>query len=221
MAYVDFSVGLSRASQIVFNAPDLGAANVNPDVFCGAYSSVGCWLLRLLALAAFALLCPQLWSLRSTQTHQSARAKSLWVRFDILCPQTDSWSSGNSLLSQSLLLFGSINWTGAAVVDIVYMNSKLQQAGHRMHQSDSTCHHATGARSRHADLLSSLEISMIPQTWPLLGGTAFVVSEALAGSFVSVHCFLLHTQNQLLNPPFWRLESGRRDVYSSRVKSCC
>lgn len=65
-----------------------------------------------------------------------------------------------------------------------------------MQQSESNCHHATAVRSRHADLLRSLEIGMIlPETWPVLHGTSFVITEVLAGSFVSgsVHCFLPHT----------------------------
>lgn len=68
-----------------------------------------------------------------------------------------------------------------------------------------------------------------------LHGASFVVTVALGGSFVSVscrvHCFLTHTQNQLLNTTFWGLEIWevyvalgdrmRLDVYSSRDKSCC
>lgn len=41
MVYVDFSVWLSHAFQIVFNTPDLGWSKWKLD-FCAAYSSKVC-----------------------------------------------------------------------------------------------------------------------------------------------------------------------------------
>lgn len=155
----------------------------------------GCWF-----LVGFALLGPQFWSLRLTQTHQSGRAESLLVRFDILCPQKESWSSGPSPLSQSLAAL----W--------VYKLNRHSGRGHGVHELQIvTC------ESQNAPVWVQLPLRHRCEELTRRS-TQLFERELPRALFPATH-------TKATSKSYMNLEglcsSWRQDVYSSRDKSCC